>query len=114
MRTTSKEKFSPAVSYRTDLLDRIRRSPNQGLAYLQAAWEDGYDVFLVALKDVVDARGGISRLARQTGLHRVSLHGALSKAGNPRLANLSKILDALGIRLTVARKGAPKRRKKAG
>jgi probable addiction module antidote protein len=114
MRTIKRGRYSPSVPYRDWLLDRIQRSPDRGLGYLQAAWEDGYDTFLVALKDVVDARGGISRLAKRTGLHRVSLHGALSKSGNPRLANLNNILDALGIRLTVVPKSVPKRRAKAG
>lgn len=114
MRTIKRGSYSPSVPHRDWALDRIKRSPDHGLGYLQAAWEDGYATFLVALKDVVDARGGISTLARKTGLHRVSLHTMLSKAGNPRLENLSKILAALDIRLTLAPKAPAKRRAKAG
>jgi probable addiction module antidote protein len=113
MPTTTKEPFPPVVSYRNDLLERIRQSSDWGAGYLSAALQEGDDVFLVALKDVVDARGGVSTLAKNTGLHRVSLHRLLSGKGNPRLQNLSKILAALNIQLALAPKAPAKRRAKA-
>jgi probable addiction module antidote protein len=113
MRTTRKEKFAPSVSYRDDLLKRLRKSQALCAAYLNAALEDEDKVFLLALRDVVDAKGGITKLSRKTGLHRVSLHGLLSGKGNPRLDNLSKILGALNIRLVVSPKSETARHRKA-
>jgi probable addiction module antidote protein len=55
----------------------------------------------VAVRDVVDARLGVSQLASKTGLHRVSLHTALSKRGNPRMDSLERVLEALNLRLAV-------------
>jgi len=114
MRTTSKGRVSSTISYRDDLLERIRRSPDLGAGYLNAALAEAPKVFLIALKDVVDAQGGVSRLAKKTGMHRVSLHSLLSAKGNPRLDNLNRILDALNIRLTMAPKIESRKRKKAG
>jgi probable addiction module antidote protein len=114
MRTTSNSTRKLTVSYRDELIKWIKLDPKKGAGYLNAAWEEGPDAFLVALKDVVDAKGGITKLAKKTGMHRVSLHGVLSKAGNPRLQNLSRILDALNMRFTLAPKTVAKRRAKAG
>jgi len=105
---------SLTVSYREDMIAWLKQVPDGGLGYLTAAWEDSPDTFLIALKDVVDPRGGVTKLAKKTGLHRVSLHTMLSKAGNPRLDNLGKILAALNIRLTLAPIPPAKRCAKAG
>ncbi|MFI5400085.1 MAG: DNA-binding protein [SAR324 cluster bacterium] len=96
------------------MVRRLRKDPKLGPGYLSGAWQEGPEAFLVALKDVVDAQGGVTRLAKKTGLHRVSLHTLLSAKGNPRLNNLSRILNALNVRLTLAPKAAPRRKKKAG
>lgn len=52
-----------------------------------------------ALGTVARARGGIAKLAAETGLQRQALHRALSKEGNPRLDTLLKVLKALGLQL---------------
>jgi probable addiction module antidote protein len=57
-------------------------------------------VFLLALRDVAEARG-IGRLAEETKLNRESMYRMLSKQGNPRLTSLDMVLDALGLRLGV-------------
>ena len=118
MLTTSRKKRESIQDYRVDLLSWLKEAPDHGSRYLNAAWREGPEAFLVALKDVVDARGGVTKLAKKTGMHRVSLHGVLSKAGNPRLENLSRILDALGIEVALTsktiHKAATKRRAKAG
>ena len=41
----------------------------------------------------------ISALARDTGLNRGNLYEALSEDGNPTLATLLKVANALGLRL---------------
>ena len=70
--------------------------------YLQAAIDDGEPaVLLLALRRIADARGGMAKLAKETGLAREALYRTLSKNGNPRLTSLRAILDASGLRLTV-------------
>ncbi|MGN8157951.1 addiction module antidote protein [Salinisphaera sp. RV14] len=59
-----------------------------------------------ALGDIARSRG-MSDLARQTGLSRESLYRALSDQGNPNLATLMKIFNALGLRLSVKEREEP-------
>ena len=71
--------------------------------YLQAAIDDGdAAVLLLALRRIADARGGMAKLAKETGLAREALYRTLSTRGNPRLTSLRAILDATGLRLMVA------------
>jgi len=90
------------TSYRDDLIEDLRSDPGYAIGYLNAALEEGHGAFLVALKDVVDARFGMSGLAEQAELNREALYRALSEEGNPRLTTLEKILAALGLHLAVA------------
>ena len=81
--------------------------------YLQAAIDDGDTaVLLLALRRIAEARGGMAKLSRDTGLAREALYRTLSKGGNPRLTSLRAILDASGLRLMIAPavKGRPKRK----
>ena len=87
--------------YREYLLDELRDNPDRCVGYLNAALEEGGDAFLIALKDVVDARGGVSYLSRKTDLHRVSIHKILSDKGNPSFKNLDAIIGQVGLRFVV-------------
>jgi probable addiction module antidote protein len=88
--------------YKEGLLERLK-DPQEAAAYLDAALEDGdTEVFLLALRDVAEARlGGMTTLAQQTGLNRETLYRTLSDKGNPELASLDKLLHAVGLRLAV-------------
>ncbi len=59
------------------------------------------EAFLLALRDVTEAQGGISKLAERTNLNRQNLYKALSEKGNPRLETVGTILHGLGFRLSV-------------
>ena len=88
-------------SYRENLL-RGLRNPDEAVHYLNASLEDGdIRVFLLALRDVADARGGMGALAREARLNRESLYRMLSRSGNPSLDSLTAVLNACGLRLTV-------------
>jgi probable addiction module antidote protein len=99
---TGIETMARSRSYKETFLQRLR-DPEEAAAYLDAALEEeDKDVFLLALRDVVEARlGGIGKLAQQVGLNRESLYRTLSEQGNPELASLDKLLHALGLRLSV-------------
>jgi probable addiction module antidote protein len=76
--------------------------------------EDGEPgVLLLALRRVTEARGGMTKLARQTGLTREALYRTLSKDGNPRLSSLQSILAASGLQLTIAPVATRRKRKAA-
>jgi probable addiction module antidote protein len=93
----------PTRDYKESLFEDLR-DPEFAVAYLNAALEDGtHEVFLLHLRDVADAWGGVGKLAAETDLAREALYRMLSENGNPRLSSLEKILQALGLRLVVAR-----------
>ena len=70
-------------------------------AYLTAALEDSKpEVFLTALRDVARARG-MTQLAKDAGLGRESLYKALTAGAKPRYDTLLKLLQALGVKVTV-------------
>ncbi|HLE67981.1 MAG TPA: addiction module antidote protein [Burkholderiales bacterium] len=78
------------------------KDPANAAAYVEAAIDEGDPAGLLqALRNVAEARGGISRIAEKTGLNREALYRTLSKRGNPQLKSLSAILDATGLRLSV-------------
>jgi probable addiction module antidote protein len=87
-------------SYRDSLLENLQ-DPAEAAAYLDAALEDEDSrVFLLALRDVAEARG-ISRVAAEADLNRESLYRMLSEEGNPRLSSLEALLHAFGLRLAI-------------
>lgn len=87
-------------------MERLK-DPDEAVEYLKACLEeaDMPELFLVALRDVAEARG-ISQLARDAHLNRENLYKILSKKGNPKLESLYAILDALGLKLSVEMKNA--------
>jgi probable addiction module antidote protein len=88
--------------YREDLLKRLV-DPTYAAEYLAETLESGDDgAFLIALKDVVDAGGGVSKVAKEARLTRPSLYKVLSKKGNPTLETLQQILKPLGLRVSTA------------
>ena len=95
-------------SYRETLLDALK-NPDEAAQYLNACLEDeDVRVFLLALRDVADARGGMRALARDARLNRESLYRMLSRSGNPSPDSLAAVLNACGLRLTV-QSTAPRR-----
>ena len=68
--------------------------------YLTAALETGNPSFIIDSLSVVARAHGMSQLARDTGLRRESLYKALSSEGNPDLATIMKVVQALGIQLS--------------
>lgn len=68
-------------------------------AYLEAALEDGDPALVVAaLRDIARSQG-MTDLARETGLEDETLDKALSSEGNPELATVLKVIQALGLKL---------------
>ncbi|HWF38717.1 MAG TPA: addiction module antidote protein [Candidatus Acidoferrales bacterium] len=95
------------VNYKDDLLADLRNDAGFSAAYLSAAMADSREAFLVAVRDVAEARvGGIANLASEANMSRETLYRALSVAGNPRFSTLESLLGALGMNLTVKLKAS--------
>jgi len=82
---------------------RRLKDPKYAAAYLTACMEDDDDEggFLLALRDVADAQGGVRALAKKTGLNREHLFRMLSKSGNPQLHSLRQLAEAIGMKLVL-------------
>jgi probable addiction module antidote protein len=97
---------APARPFR-QTRNTILRDPEAAALYLEEALAAGdTDAFKLALRNVVEARGGMAALARETALSREALYRTLSESGNPTLETLSRVLGALGLRVAVRVDGA--------
>ena len=68
---------------------------------MKAALEDpNPDLFLLAVANVAKARG-MAKVAKDSGLGRESLYKALAPGAKPRYETVRKLMDSLGMRLTV-------------
>lgn len=95
-----------SVSYHEYLIRSLKK-PKRAEGYLNAALEDGDPrIFLIALRNVAEARGGMGKTAAKSSLNRESLYRMLSKRGNPSLRSLGVLLSSLGFRLAVESKDA--------
>ena len=98
---TGDGKVATSRDYQVSLIERLA-DPIEAAAYLDAALEDGdRAVFLLAIRNVIQAFGGMTQISRRTGLNRENLYRVLSEQGNPELNSLEKLLKALGLRLAV-------------
>jgi len=80
--------------------------PERASSYLSVALEDyeedqDSNAFLLALRDVAEAQGGLGKLAERTKLNRGHVYRTLSAEGNPRLDTMEKILHSLGFKLSI-------------
>jgi len=84
------------------LLERLK-SANFAAEYLNAASEDDDPrSYLIALRNVVDARGGIAAVAQKTSLSKETLYRTLSARGNPTIKTLTAVLNATGLKIAVS------------
>lgn len=75
-------------------------------AYLDAVFADGdVDEMRDALAHVARAKG-MTDLAQAAGITRGGLYKALGENGNPSFATVAALLNAMGVRLSVAPKVA--------
>ena len=105
--------MKPAKDYRKDLIEDLK-NPEEASAYLNAALEAGdKNAFLFALRNVLEAHGGMTRISRHTKINRVSLYKMLSENGNPAFENILRLLQTAGVRLQVLPKPNVKTCKRA-
>ncbi len=81
------------------------KDPKAARLYLQIAFEEymkdgNTPAFLLALRDLGEAQGGLGKLARKTKLSRQHLYKVLSTKGNPQMNTIFTIMNALGFQIT--------------
>ncbi len=97
--------LSNTASYHNNLIEALKNS-QKAEAYLKVALEEyeedkDPEAFLLALRNVAEAQGGMTKLAKKTQLNRQNLYKTLSGRGNPTLDTLDTILHGLGFRLSI-------------
>ena len=93
-----------SVSYHEHLMESLQ-DPEEASGYLNAALADGdIQVFLLALQDVIQAYGGIAKIARKTHKSRTSLYRSLSENGNPYLKSIRELLSVMGMHIYISHK----------
>ncbi|NJN55811.1 MAG: transcriptional regulator [Anaerolineae bacterium] len=75
--------------------------PLEAAAYLNAALEENdQEVFLLALRDVCEARG-FSQVSHETMLNRENLYRMCRQRETPSFPRLNALLHSFGLRLAV-------------
>jgi len=90
-----------SINYDEYLIESLK-NPEEAAGYLNAALDDDdMEVFLLALRNVAQAQGGIGKLSQLSQKSRNSLYKTLSRKGNPYLESAQEILKALGFSLAI-------------
>jgi probable addiction module antidote protein len=104
------------TTYQEDLIESLK-DPREAAAYLNAAIEEGdRALFLLALRNVAEAHGGMAALSQKSKLNRESLYKMLSKNGNPEIKSILTVLGAMGLKLSIepqTKRAKPSKVKKA-
>lgn len=105
--TKSVKKFSPSIDYQDELLKFLADHKNAA-EYLNTALEESLNgdeesqaIFLRALKNVAQAQGSVTDLAKRARIRRESIYRILSETGNPEMQTLAALLHAMGFGLQV-------------
>lgn len=87
------------------MVEILREDPQFAKTYLHQAFidideEGGQEAFLMALRHVVEAKGGMANIAQKAGVSRETLYRTLSPAGNPTLKTLRSVVNAAGFQFS--------------
>lgn len=77
-------------------------TPEAQARLIDDALQSGNAAYIANALGVVARARGMSSIAKDTGLSRQALYGALSEGGNPSLDTIVKVMKALGIGLHAA------------
>ena len=95
-------------NYQDWLIEKLK-DHEEAVAYLNTALEESLkgdeesqQLFLLALRNVAEAQGGIGKLAKKAHVGRESLYKALSGKGNPKWHTLVSLVIALGLNLRLS------------
>jgi probable addiction module antidote protein len=91
------------TKFQSDLTKKLI-DPDFAAHFLAAAIAEGDEEFLSeALAKVIKAHGA-TKVSEETGIARQALYKMLSGGGNPSFKNVNKLLEAVGLELTIKSK----------
>ena len=74
-------------------------TPEMCAIFLTEALKSDDSAYIAHALGIVARARGMADVARKTGLSREGLYRTLSEKGNPELATLLKVLEAVGLKL---------------
>lgn len=99
------KKKPQTLDYHDELIKSLKNH-DHAVAYLNAAFQEflkgdgeSQTIFLKALRNVAEAQGNISDLAKRAHLRRESIYRMLSHDGNPHLQSFTSLIHAMGFDL---------------
>ena len=100
-----KTRVKAAVSHHKREVEELRVDRELAVEYLKTAmWslDDPNDraAWLLAMRTVAEAYGGLGAVATEAGISREALYRALSAKGNPTLKTMLAVLNTVGMRLS--------------
>ena len=100
--------MAESKKYQDWLIEKLR-DHDEAVAYLNSALEESLKgdeesqhLFLLAVRNVAEAQGGVSALAKKAHLGREGLYKTLSEKGNPKWHTLVSLIIALGLNLRLS------------
>ena len=79
-------------AYQSDLIACLHDAGEVEENLNAALEEDDPELFLLALRNVAEAQGGVAQLAEKSKLNRENLYKILSGPGNPEFKSLDALL----------------------
>ncbi|QWE20892.1 addiction module antidote protein [Polynucleobacter sp. AP-Kolm-20A-A1] len=98
MKSVKKTKVKDSKKF--DVVDYLKTEKDIA-AYLSAVLEDGDPaLFVAAIGDIARAKG-MTEIAKKSGVTRESLYRALKIEARPRFETVTRVVQALGMKLSV-------------
>lgn len=89
-------------------VELLREDPEFAIEYLKMAFQENADIpeaLVEAIRSVSRSLDlSLEQVAKKAGISKASIYKALGENGNPTLATLTSILDAMGLRLSIEEK----------
>lgn len=101
------KKTARCIDYNEKLIERLKDREyavtylNTAIAETKKGDIESQQLFLKALRNVAEAQGSMSDLAKRAHVRRESVYRMLSKNGNPELNSLTALLQAMGFSLHI-------------
>lgn len=106
-----KEHIPAGVPFEDLQIVSFSKDPDMAVDYLRLCMQDNDpQLFLIALRQVSKALGGIAKVAERTGLNREHLYKTLSAEGNPTWASVNAVVNSLGMRFMLEPIKPPKKK----
>lgn len=90
-------------NYKEHLIEKLK-DPEYASAYLNACLEESFEtknmgIFQLAVRDVVEAYGGMGKISSKMEVSRESFYRSLSQKGKARFSTLVSAIKACGLEL---------------